>query len=81
MGELVRIHAQQALSADDIAARLKRMASILTAIDAGELLSGLPECPAERANHAVALDLLGILEAEIQALSAEFEGGGVAADR
>jgi len=75
MGEGLRIELEQAMSFDDVAARLKRMSSLLSAIDAGELLSGLPECPAARANHAVALDLLAVLQEELQALSARFEGG------
>lgn len=75
MGEGLKIDVEQAVSFDDVCARLKRMASILTAIEAGELLSGLPECPAARANHAVALDLLSILDAEVRSLSEQFEGG------
>ena len=75
MGEGLRIELENAISFDEVAARLKRMGSILTAIDAGEMLSGLPQCPAARANHAAALDLLALLHEEVQVLSAQFEGG------
>jgi hypothetical protein len=77
MGELRKIDVRQAqaLPVEEIGARLKRMVSIMTAIDAGDLLSGLPECPAARANHAVALDLMAILQAELSSLNDEFDAG------
>lgn len=75
MGDGLRIELENAISFDEVAARLKRMGSILTAIDAGELLSHPPECPAARVNHAAALDLLALLHDEVQVLSAQFEGG------
>lgn len=75
MGELLKIDVRQALPVEEIGARLKRMVSLMTAIDAGDLLSGLPECPGARANHAVALDLLAILQTELEALNEEFDAG------
>jgi hypothetical protein len=51
--------------------RLARMSALIAAIDAGELLSALPECPVARADHVAALSLLSMLELDIHALRAE----------
>lgn len=72
-GEVVALVSQRRLSAEEIAVRLRRMASILAAIYAGELLSALPEAPDDRTNHLAALDLIGILEVEIGTLCHEIE--------
>jgi hypothetical protein len=70
-GEVLRLPTERAFRADDLRGRLKRMASILKAIEAGELLSALPGSPAACANHLAAVDLLTILGEELNALTAE----------
>lgn len=75
MGEVLRIEAVRTLPCEDVVGRLKRMASVLAAIDAGDLLAVPPQDPAARANHEVALDLLAMMHAELKTLSEELDGG------
>lgn len=55
--------------------RLARMSALLTAIDAGELLSALPDCPIARADHAAALSLITMIEFDIRALREQLPTG------
>jgi hypothetical protein len=71
--ELIVLNQTPGPSPMEIHARLRRMASILKAIEAGELLAALPPCPLAQENHMVALDLLATLEVEINTLADELE--------
>ena len=71
----MRIELEHAISLDEVTMRLRRMSSILAAIETGELLASPPENPAARANHSVAVDLLALLHDEVRTLGAHFEGG------
>lgn len=75
MGEGLRIELEHAISLEEVTMRLRRMSSILTAIEAGELLASPPQDAAARANHAAAIDLLALLHDEVRTLDAQFEGG------
>jgi hypothetical protein len=55
--------------------RVENAAALLRAIEEGELLSALPECPIARNRHKTALTLLGLLEHEFECLCAELRGG------
>jgi len=70
-GEVVHLASPQMLPPPSMAARLENLASIFRAIDAGELLAALPDCPIARGNHNAALKLLGLVEAEILILCDE----------
>jgi hypothetical protein len=50
---------------------LEKVTTIFAAIDAGELLAALPDCPVAQKNHTTALNLLSIVEGEIRCLCAE----------
>ncbi len=56
-----------------LSARAHRIVSILTAIEAGELLSELPDCPLAQANHLAAVDLLAIAGEQAQLLMAALD--------
>lgn len=52
-------------------ARLDSLSSIFRAIEEGELLAALPDCPLARANHLAALNLLSLAEMELRYLYLE----------
>ena len=72
-GELIPFPAREAVNFTDLRDRMEKLAAIFTAIDAGELLAALPECPVARDNHRTALNLLSIIEVEIRCMCAELE--------
>jgi hypothetical protein len=53
--------------------RLRRLSSILTAIDAGELLSALPNAPADQTRHQAAVNLLAMLSEELETLISDLD--------
>jgi len=61
--------------ADDatLRGRVQRIISVLTAIEAGELLADLPNCPIAQANHLAAVDLLAMAGEEAQLLAADLD--------
>jgi hypothetical protein len=69
--EVLRLAASQSMPRDDIRLRLKRMASLLIAIEAGELLSALPSAQEAQAHHQTAVNLLAILSEEMDSLIAD----------
>jgi len=70
-GEVIRFVAQHDPSNAGFAERADRCLSLLRAIDSGELLAALPDCPIALANHLTALNLLTMLESEIELLRAD----------
>lgn len=58
----------------EVRARLESICALFKAIEAGELLSALPECPLARENHRTATTLIAYAEAELYALCSEFGG-------
>lgn len=63
------------LAAEDstLRTRVQRIISVLTAIEAGELLADLPSCPIAQANHLAAVDLLAMAGEEAQRLAADLD--------
>lgn len=59
----------------DIQARLEGITAIFKAIDAGELLSALPDCKFAQEHHKVALTLLAVVEREVFYLRTKLECG------
>ena len=76
LAEIVRIETQRPAETEDLAGRVRRMGSLLAAIDAGDLLASPPEGATARANHEVALDLLELLRTELDALATDLDRGG-----
>jgi hypothetical protein len=72
-GELLYLPNSKSRGAAEFRERLERMAAIFTAIEAGELLSALPDCPFARDNHRAAVNLLSIVEIELHRLCDELE--------
>lgn len=56
---------------EEVRVRVKRIASLLKAIEQGELLSALPTDPAARTNHQAAADLLALMGEELEGLLAD----------
>lgn len=52
----------------DVRSRIEGVLAIFHAIDAGELLSALPECDVARMQHTTALALLAMAERELTVL-------------
>jgi hypothetical protein len=75
MAKIVRIETQRPAETEDLSGRVRRMASLLAAIDAGDLLAVPPECPAARASYEIALDLLEMLRTEMDSLASDLDGG------
>lgn len=73
-GEVVQLGDHRPALAADARRRLRRMGSLLAAIEDGDLLAALPECAMARADHVVALDLLSLLRDELDALTLAIEG-------
>lgn len=53
---------------DELAPKLDCVLSIFHAIDSGELLAALPDCPVARAQHLAALNLLRLAEQELNSI-------------
>jgi len=70
-GDVIQLAARQALPIDEVRVRLQRIASILAAIEAGELLAALPSAPAARANHQTGVDLLALAGEQVNALACD----------
>ncbi len=70
-GQVVRLERRDARVFSSVKVRLESMAAIFRAIEAGELLAALPDCPLARDNHNAALNLLGLVESEVNALCVE----------
>jgi len=68
IGEVIRLPRRNGIGAVNVRSRLESMASIFHAIEAGELLVALPDCPLARANHTTALKLLALIETELNSL-------------
>jgi hypothetical protein len=72
-GEVLRLAVPQSMPRDDVRLRLKRLAAILTAIEAGELFSALPGSPEAKGLHQAGVELLAILGQELDALIADLD--------
>ena len=70
-GELVMFPQQLRPTPADLRERMQRLVTLFSAIEAGELLAALPECPVARENHRIALHLLSMVEVEINTIFLE----------
>jgi hypothetical protein len=70
-GEVVTLPCFDLPEAEDFAGRLKRVAALFGAIEAGELLSAFPDCPIAQQHHALGLRLLAMIETEVLCLCDE----------
>ncbi len=70
-GDVIQLVARQSVQTDDVRIRIKRIASLLRAIEQGELLAAAPADPNARANHQAAVDLISVITEQVQALAAE----------
>jgi hypothetical protein len=74
-GEIIELANNKDARTRKIRTRLQSAALILHAIDAGELLAAIPECPLAADTHKTALKLLAILESELNSLCNELDSG------
>lgn len=72
-GSVIRLPSTGYAIDPELRRRLRTIASVLTAIQVGELLSALPECAVARDHHRAGITLLALAEAEILSICAELD--------
>ncbi|WP_421934777.1 hypothetical protein [Phenylobacterium sp.] len=73
-GSVVRLPGRGNAVDPELRRRLRNIAAVITAIQAGELLSALPECAVARDHHKTGITLLALAESEILSICAELDG-------
>lgn len=69
--EVVRLSRRSAIPEKAIRLRLEHVISVFRAIEAGNLLAALPDCPLAQKDHRAAMSLLAMAESELLILHEE----------